>query len=91
MSAEKNPFDVKARLPFSPTIKPSFAGASGGLSAIVYAIATLLLAGFAIYQMKVQDQPLTSLRVLATLALSVWFAVRTVMLLTMGRKERGDD
>jgi len=91
MNEDKSPFEVKARLPFSPTIKPSFAGASGSLSAILYAVAALLLAGFAVYQMRVQGQPLGSLRVMVTFAGAGWFAVRTIMLLTMGRGSRGDD
>jgi hypothetical protein len=77
----------KGRLPFSPTIRPSFGGATGGVSVLLYGMVSLLLGGFAYYQVTKTHTPITDPRILLAIGGAVWFAVRALMLFLAGRKK----
>ena len=90
MNDEIPKWRTKARLPFSPTIRPGFAGGQGSVP-FVYVIGSVALVMLAFYLVRAQHQDWTSWRVLLVLAVSVYFLIRAGAKLALNRINRDDD
>lgn len=86
-----DPLRARNRTPLAPTIRPSFGFGTSKISVFLYAIVAVAMAGYGIYQIKVQHLDIGNWRVLVSFGGALYFAVRVGFMFVSQWIDRDDD